>query len=106
MPLEWVAVNHFNTEHPHVHIALRGVGPDRQPIHLKPDYIKHGIRQIAEDLCTRQIGHRTELDVAEAERREIHQHRFTSLDRIIARTAEPLPDATEHLTLGAINSPA
>src|SRR5579871_5305660 len=22
--LEWVAVTHFNTEHPHVHIALRG----------------------------------------------------------------------------------
>jgi len=23
--LEWVAVSHFNTEHPHVHVALRGV---------------------------------------------------------------------------------
>jgi type IV secretory pathway VirD2 relaxase len=106
MPLEWVAVSHFNTEHPHVHIALRGVGPDREPIHLKPDYIKHGIRQIAEDLCTRQLGHRTELDAAEAERREIHQNRFTSLDRIIARTAEPLPEATEHLMARAINSTA
>jgi|SRR5579872_2152858 len=106
MPLEWVAVSHFNTEHPHVHIALRGVGPDRQPIHLKPGYIKNGIRQIAEDLCTRQLGHRTELDAAEAERREIHQHRFTSLDRIIARTAEPLPDATDHLIVRAINSAA
>jgi type IV secretory pathway VirD2 relaxase len=106
MPLEWVAVSHFNTEHPHVHIALRGVGPDRQPIHLKPDYIKHGIRQIAEDLCTRQLGHRTELDVAEAERREIHQHRFTSLDRIIARDAEPSLHAAEHLMVRAINSAA
>jgi len=106
MPLEWVAVSHFDTEHPHAHIALRGVGPDRQPIHLKPDYIKHGIRQIAEDLCTRQLGHRTELDAAEAERREIHQHRFTSLDRMIARTLEPLPEKAEHLMVRAINSAA
>jgi len=96
-PLEWVAVSHFNTEHPHVHIALRGAGPDGQPVHLKPDYIKHGIRGIAEDLCTRQLGHRTDLDAAEAERREIHQHRFTSLDRIIARNAERSRDATAHL---------
>jgi type IV secretory pathway VirD2 relaxase len=95
--LGWAAVSHFNTEHPHVHIALRGVGPDRQPIHLQRDYIKHGIRRIAEDLCTRQLGHRTELDAAEAERREIHQHRFTSLDRIIARNAEPSPDAAADL---------
>ena len=32
--LEWVAVAHFNTDHPHVHIALRGrtdVGPLRLP---------------------------------------------------------------------------
>ncbi len=101
--LEWVAVSHFNTEHPHVHIALRGVGPDRQSIHLKPDYIKHGIRQIAEDLCTRQLGHRTELDAAEAERREIHQHRFTSLDRMIARNAEPAADGSSSLIVTAIN---
>lgn len=104
--LEWVAVSHFNTEHPHVHIALRGIGPNRQSIHLKPDYIKDGIRQIAEDLCTRQLGHRTELDAAEAERREIHQHRFTSLDRMIARNAEQSPDGSTRprLTVTAINA--
>lgn len=96
-PLEWVAVNHFNTEHPHVHIALRGVGADRQPVHLSREYIKHGIREIAEDLCTRQLGHRTDLDAAEAERREIHERRVTSLDRIIARSAEISPESSAHL---------
>lgn len=104
IPLEWVAITHFNTEHPHIHIALRGVGPDRQSIHLKPDYIKHGIRQIAEDLCTRQLGHRTELDAAEAERREVHQHRFTSLDRMIARGAQPSLDQPTTLVVRAISA--
>ena len=93
MPLEWVAVAHYNTEHPHVHMALRGVGPEGRPLHLSRDYIKLGIREIAEDLCTRQLGHRTELDAAVAQRREVHQHRYTSLDRIIKRDAEKAAEA-------------
>ena len=87
--LEWVGVGHFNTEHPHVHVALRGVAKDGEEIRLARDYVKSGMRSIAEDLCTRQIGHRTELDSAEAERREIREQRFTSLDRMILRGATP-----------------
>ena len=83
--LEWVAVSHFNTDNPHVHIALRGVRENGKSFRLERDYIKHGIRSIAEDLCTRQLGYRTQRDIAEAQRREVSQHRFTSLDRSIAR---------------------
>ena len=92
-PLEWVAVAHYNTEHPHVHMAIRGIGAEGHPLHLSKDYVKQGIREIAEDLCTRQLGHRTELDAAVAQRREVHQHRYTSLDRIIKRDAEKAGDA-------------
>jgi type IV secretory pathway VirD2 relaxase len=84
--LEWVAVTHFNTEHPHVHIALRGVREDRSALDLPRDYVRHGIRAIAEDLCTRQLGHRNQLDTIAAERREIQERRFTSLDRMISRS--------------------
>ena len=87
-PLEWVAVAHFNTEHPHVHVALRGIGAEGGPLRLSRDYIREGIRHIAEDLCTRQLGYRTEFDAADAQRREVHQHRYTSLDRIIQRDAD------------------
>jgi type IV secretory pathway VirD2 relaxase len=87
--LEWVAVGHFNTEHPHVHVALRGVSKGGEEIRLPRDYVKAGLRSIAEDLCTRQLGHRTEMDAFEAERREIREKRFTSLDRMILRSAAP-----------------
>jgi type IV secretory pathway VirD2 relaxase len=86
---EWVAVGHFNTEHPHVHVALRGIAKDGEEIRLSREYVKAGLRSIAEDLCTRQLGHRTELDAFEAERREIRENRFTSLDRMILRAAAP-----------------
>ena len=85
--LQWVAVSHQNTEHPHIHIALRGVNSDERPFQLDRDYIKYGIRKIAADLCTNQLGYRTELDADAAERREVHQHRFTSLDRLIRNRA-------------------
>jgi type IV secretory pathway VirD2 relaxase len=84
-PLEWVAVAHFNTEHPHVHVALRGVGAEGIPIRFSREYVKEGIREIAQDLCTRQLGYRSQWDAAEAQRREVQQYRYTSLDRAIKR---------------------
>jgi hypothetical protein len=86
MDLEWVAVAHFNTGHPHVHIALRG-RTEAGPLRFDRDYVKRGIRDHAEQLCTAQLGFRTELDALEAERREVDAPRITSLDRRIARQA-------------------
>ena len=82
---EWAAVTHHNTEHPHVHVALRGVDSNGRSLRLDRDYIKNGIRGIAEDLCTRQLGYRSEKDAAESLARETGEHRFTSLDREISR---------------------
>jgi hypothetical protein len=87
--LEWVAVVHVNTEHLHVHVALRGVRDDKSDLNLTRDYVRQGIRGIAEDLCTRQLGHRNELDAIAAERREIQERRCTSLDRMIGRANTP-----------------
>jgi type IV secretory pathway VirD2 relaxase len=92
-PLEWVAVAHYNTEHPHVHVALRGIGAAGTLIRLSRDYVKNGIREIAQDLCTRQLGYRSQWDVAEAQRREVQQHRYTSLDRAIKRDGAQAPDS-------------
>lgn len=83
--LEWVAVVHSNTQHPHAHVALRGVA-DGDELRLDRDYLKHGIRRGAEDECTVQLGFRTHQDALEATEREVGQVRFTTLDRQIARS--------------------
>jgi hypothetical protein len=85
---EWTAVSHHNTEHAHVHIALRGVDATGRPLRLERDYIKHGIRALAEDLCTRQLGYRTDRDATEATAREVREQRYTSLDRAISRAKD------------------
>jgi type IV secretory pathway VirD2 relaxase len=85
--IEWIAVEHHNTEHPHVHVVVRGLRSDRTALRMSREYIQQGIRDAAEHLCTRKLGYRTELDAMEAERREISEMRFTSLDRRIMREA-------------------
>lgn len=84
--LEWVAVVHHNTEHPHIHIALRGVDDRGAALRLPRAFIQSGIRRHAEELATKELGFRTERDALEAQRREVQQLRFTSLDRIIQRS--------------------
>ena len=51
--LEWVAVDHWNTEHPHVHLIVRGVREDGENLVISRDYIKEGMRDRARDLITR-----------------------------------------------------
>jgi type IV secretory pathway VirD2 relaxase len=94
--LEWVAVVHHNTEHPHVHIALRGLDDRGVALRLPRAFIQSGIRRHAEELATHELGFRTERDALEAQCREVQQLRFTSLDRIILRSRS---DDAEYFTV-------
>jgi type IV secretory pathway VirD2 relaxase len=84
-PLEWAAVAHYNTEHPHVHVAVRGVRADGSPLRMSRDYIREGIRENAQGLCTVQLGYRSERDAMDSRRSEVQHHRYTSLDAAIKR---------------------
>jgi type IV secretory pathway VirD2 relaxase len=81
--LEWVAAVHHNTEHRHVHIALRGVDKKGIPLRLPREYIRGGLRQRAEEIATEALGYRSPADAQEAHRREAVQTRYTPLDRIL-----------------------
>lgn len=87
--LEWVAVAHFNTEHPHVHVALRGLDTRGEEFKLDRDYIKNGLRSIAQHFATVQLGYRTEQDATLALRRQVPLQRFTPIDRLILARTQP-----------------
>jgi len=87
-------------------MVMRGITSDGQPLHFRREYLKHGIRGITEDLCTRQIGYRTLHDAAEAERREISEKRVTALDRAILRDADQDPQAPDSAKLAVVRNPA
>ena len=81
--LEWVAVAHFNTEHPHVHVALRGRDAKGEEFNLDRDYVRNGLRAVAQHFATVQLGYRTEQDATVAFQRQVPLQRFTPLDRSI-----------------------
>src|ERR1700730_5591166 len=81
--LEWVAAVHHNTDHPHVHIALRGVDEKGIPVRLPREYIRGGLRERAEEIATEALGYRSPADAQEAHRREAVQTRYTPLDPIL-----------------------
>jgi type IV secretory pathway VirD2 relaxase len=84
--LEWVAVDHFNTGHPHSHILLRGKDDRGQDLIIAREYITNGLRQRAVDLVNLDLGPRTDLEIMRANLREIGQERFTGIDRRLLRS--------------------
>jgi type IV secretory pathway VirD2 relaxase len=83
--LDWVAVDHWNTEHPHVHLIVRGVRDDGQDLVIARDYIKEGMRDRARDIITQELGPRTDLDIRRTIERQIDTERWTQLDRQLVR---------------------
>jgi type IV secretory pathway VirD2 relaxase len=83
--LDWVGVDHWNTDNPHVHILLRGRTDDGQDLVISRDYIKEGMRARAEGLVTQELGPRTDLDIRHHLERQVEAERWTQLDRQLAR---------------------
>jgi type IV secretory pathway VirD2 relaxase len=42
--LDWVAIGHWNTDNPHVHLLVRGVAENGSDLVISRDYISHGLR--------------------------------------------------------------
>ncbi|WP_333836076.1 relaxase/mobilization nuclease domain-containing protein [Novosphingobium sp.] len=85
--LDWVAVDHWNTEHPHIHLIVRGVRDDGENLVISRDYIKEGMRDRARDLITQELGPRTDQEIRRTIERQVESERWTNLDRQLARDA-------------------
>jgi type IV secretory pathway VirD2 relaxase len=83
--LDWVAVDHFNTEHPHTHIVLRGKDELGKDLVIARDYIAHGMRRRASELLTLELGPQTEQELRHKLEHQVEQDRFTDLDRALVR---------------------
>jgi len=86
--LDWVAVNHWNTDNPHTHIVVRGKDDTGKDLIISQAYITRGMRERAAELSTEWLGPRTELEIQRTLLREVDQGRWTSLDRTLQREAK------------------
>ncbi len=77
--LDWIAVDHFNTGHPHTHIILRGKDDKGKDLIMARDYVSYGIRNRAQDLITLELGPESEFERNKRHAQEIDADRFTRL---------------------------
>lgn len=85
--LDWLGVDHWNTDNPHVHVIVRGRSDDGHDLVIDRDYIKTGLRDRAQDLITQELGPRTDHDISRSLERQIEADRWTQLDRQLLRDA-------------------
>jgi type IV secretory pathway VirD2 relaxase len=86
--LDWVAVDHWNTDNPHVHVLIRGRADDGQDLVISRDYISRGFRNRAAERVTVELGPRSEHEIRSALEREVEAERWTSLDRALRHAAD------------------
>lgn len=86
--LDWVAVDHFNTGHPHTHIVIAGDDDRGKDLVMARHYISQGIRTRARDLMTRELGPELVFERAIKLANEVRAERFTSIDVGIVKEAQ------------------
>ncbi|MEO1661584.1 MAG: DUF3363 domain-containing protein [Pseudomonadota bacterium] len=86
--LDWIAVDHYNTEHPHTHIVMSGKRDDGKDLVIPRDYLSHGMRERGGALLTRELGLQTEQELSAKLSQETHARKLTRLDRILLRENE------------------
>jgi len=83
--LNWVAVDHFNTGHPHTHILVRGKTDRGRDLIIAREYLAHGMRERAAELVSIDLGPRTDIEIENRLRSEAGQERLTTIDRRLLR---------------------
>jgi hypothetical protein len=62
--LTWCAVIHYDTDHPHAHLMIRGVDDRGGDLVIDREYIRHGMRARAMEVATRELGPRSAHEIA------------------------------------------
>jgi type IV secretory pathway VirD2 relaxase len=86
--LDWVAVDHWNTDNPHVHLLVRGVDEEGTDLVISRDYISRGLRSRAEELVAIELGPKPEHEIRHSLEKEVTAERWTRLDREIRLAAD------------------
>lgn len=95
--LTWFGTCHYNTDEPHIHVVVRGVGKDGNTLSISKDYIRHGLRELAQKIATQSLGERNELDLKKELTPLVTTLKWTSLDRIIEGEIRQSKDSSVRL---------
>src|SRR5713101_9029576 len=77
--LEWVAIDHHNTDDAHVHLLVRGVRENGRPLEINRDYLRSGIRIRSQEIATRELGPRLEPEMLRSRERAVRREQWTEI---------------------------
>ncbi len=86
--LEWAAIDHHDTDNPHVHILIRGITEAGNALSIDRNYIKSGIRDRSQEIASRELGLRVERDILESRAQAVTRNQFTEIDRALIGRAD------------------
>lgn len=86
--LDWIAVDHWNTDNPHIHVLVRGRADGGQDLVISRDYISRGFRARAEERVTLELGPRSQHEIQSALEKEVEAERWTGLDGALRGAAD------------------
>ena len=82
--LEWVAIDHNNTDNPHAHLLVRGVDERGKALMIDREYVRTGIRACSQEIASRELGPRLEPEMLRAREETIDKERWTEIDRTLS----------------------
>lgn len=86
--LDWVAVDHWNTDNPHIHVLVRGKLASGKDLVISRDYISRGFRLRAAERVGLELGPRSEQEIRSALEKDVQAERFTNFDRSLHNAAD------------------
>lgn len=92
----WMAAEHYNTDHPHVHLLINGKDKNGKDVFIPRDVVKTLMRESARNICTSLVGSRTRSDMEAEKNQTVNANRYTYLD---ARISEHAVDNTVFLSM-------
>ena len=88
--LEWIAIDHHNTDNHHVHLLIRGIRDDGRDLILDRDYI-HRLSELSRELAERELGpeltRTRNKNTLQTRARGIEREYWTEIDRALERRA-------------------
>lgn len=106
--LEWVAVNHYDTDQPHTHVMVRGKRANGKDLVLPRAYVSHGIRGRAQEQAQAVLGNISRSDAERGLFTRSTDNRWTDIDIRLTALAKgnegvlAKSELARHDTVGAL----
>lgn len=86
--LEWAAIDHHNTDNPHLHILIRGIDEHGNTLLMDARYLSQGIRHRSQEIATLELGLCLAHDRLRKREQILEKQYVTEIDRSLRHKAQ------------------